>query len=275
MSATANRVLPTRPITPSRTPTPFRGPRANTTGNSARALPRTRTTPSTTTTSTVNSISSVRAASERAPTIRVATRVTPTPISCSAFPNAYYQYPSAPSNIRSKNSFFFAQDEWHVDRRLVLNLGVRYEYSTPKLDTAGPQLLRCSRTPVHRLPQCPDRAWCSPAIRERRPAPTSPIRMTGRHASASRWIQRAAARPASAAASASSTTSSKAKTTCSSTVSRPSSPRRACTLAGPEPPEIQVVPPGRVTGFNYFASPFANVSAGTAGQSQSIPLETG
>lgn len=52
-------------------------------------------------------------------------------------PGAYYQYPSAPSNIRSKQSFFFAQDEWHVTPRLVLNLGVRYEYSTPKLDTQG------------------------------------------------------------------------------------------------------------------------------------------
>jgi len=52
-------------------------------------------------------------------------------------PGAYYQYPSAPSNIRSKNSFGFAQDEWHVNRNIVLNLGVRYEYSTPKLDTQG------------------------------------------------------------------------------------------------------------------------------------------
>jgi len=51
--------------------------------------------------------------------------------------NSLYQYPSAPSNIRSKNTFWFAQDEWHVNRRLVLNLGVRYEYSTPKLDTQG------------------------------------------------------------------------------------------------------------------------------------------
>ncbi len=51
--------------------------------------------------------------------------------------NSVYQYPSAPSNIRSKNTFFFAQDEWHIARRLTLNLGVRYEYSTPKLDTAG------------------------------------------------------------------------------------------------------------------------------------------
>jgi hypothetical protein len=52
-------------------------------------------------------------------------------------PNSFFQYPRAPSNIRSKNTFLFAQDEWHVSRRLVLNLGLRYEYSTPKFDTQG------------------------------------------------------------------------------------------------------------------------------------------
>ena len=52
-------------------------------------------------------------------------------------PAALYQYPSAPSNIRSKNTFFFGQDEWHASPRLVLNLGLRYEYSTPKSDTQG------------------------------------------------------------------------------------------------------------------------------------------
>ena len=52
-------------------------------------------------------------------------------------PAQFFQYPKAPSNIRSKNTFSFAQDEWHVNRRLVLNLGVRYEYSTPKSDTLG------------------------------------------------------------------------------------------------------------------------------------------
>ncbi len=52
-------------------------------------------------------------------------------------PQAYFQYPQAPSNIRSKNSYAFAQDEWHIARRLVLNLGLRYEYSTPKTDTDG------------------------------------------------------------------------------------------------------------------------------------------
>jgi hypothetical protein len=52
-------------------------------------------------------------------------------------PYGLFQYPRAPSNIRSKNTYLFAQDEWHVGRRLVLNLGVRYEYSTPKTDTQG------------------------------------------------------------------------------------------------------------------------------------------
>jgi hypothetical protein len=31
----------------------------------------------------------------------------------------------------------FAMDEWHASRNLVLTLGVRYEYSTPKYDTKG------------------------------------------------------------------------------------------------------------------------------------------
>lgn len=52
-------------------------------------------------------------------------------------PYDMFQYPAAPSNIRSKNFYGFAQDEWHVNRRLVLNLGLRYEYSTPKSDTHG------------------------------------------------------------------------------------------------------------------------------------------
>lgn len=52
-------------------------------------------------------------------------------------PEDYFQFGSAPSNIRQKSMFGFAQDEWHVRRNLVLTLGVRYEYSTPKLDTKG------------------------------------------------------------------------------------------------------------------------------------------
>src|SRR5579864_7471552 len=52
-------------------------------------------------------------------------------------PETFLQFGSAPSNIRQKSMFGFAQDEWHVTRNLVLTLGVRYEYSTPKSDTQG------------------------------------------------------------------------------------------------------------------------------------------
>src|SRR5262249_56101015 len=42
-----------------------------------------------------------------------------------------------PSNIRSKNFGGFFQDEWKLRRDLTLSLGVRYEYSSPKLDLQG------------------------------------------------------------------------------------------------------------------------------------------
>jgi hypothetical protein len=52
-------------------------------------------------------------------------------------PDNYEQYGSALSNIRSKATAFYAQDEWHITPQLTLNLGLRYEYSIPKFDTAG------------------------------------------------------------------------------------------------------------------------------------------
>jgi outer membrane receptor protein involved in Fe transport len=52
-------------------------------------------------------------------------------------PDAFYQGPNAASNIRSKSSYLFGQDEWHVRKNLVLTLGLRYEYNTPKRDTEG------------------------------------------------------------------------------------------------------------------------------------------
>ena len=52
-------------------------------------------------------------------------------------PYGYFQQAAAPSNIRSKSTYFFGQDEWHVRRNLVLTLGLRYEYNTPKSDTLG------------------------------------------------------------------------------------------------------------------------------------------
>jgi hypothetical protein len=52
-------------------------------------------------------------------------------------PFDYLQGAKAPSNIRTKNTYVFAQDEWHARKNLVLTLGLRYEYSTPKSDTEG------------------------------------------------------------------------------------------------------------------------------------------
>lgn len=52
-------------------------------------------------------------------------------------PDFYFQAPAAPSNIRTKATYAFGQDEWHATRNLVLTMGLRYEYSTPKYDTQG------------------------------------------------------------------------------------------------------------------------------------------
>ncbi|MFZ0772085.1 MAG: carboxypeptidase regulatory-like domain-containing protein [Candidatus Sulfotelmatobacter sp.] len=52
-------------------------------------------------------------------------------------PDAYFQGPLAPTNIRSKSTYAFGQDEWHARKNLVLTIGLRYEYNTPKSDTEG------------------------------------------------------------------------------------------------------------------------------------------
>jgi len=52
-------------------------------------------------------------------------------------PNNLFEGPNAANDIRSKTTYAFAQDEWRVRPNLTLTLGLRYEYSTPKLDTAG------------------------------------------------------------------------------------------------------------------------------------------
>jgi outer membrane receptor protein involved in Fe transport len=51
--------------------------------------------------------------------------------------NSYFQNANAGSNIRSKAVFGFVQDEWRVRKNLTLTIGLRYEYSSPKLDTEG------------------------------------------------------------------------------------------------------------------------------------------
>ncbi|MGA2236306.1 MAG: carboxypeptidase regulatory-like domain-containing protein [Terriglobales bacterium] len=52
-------------------------------------------------------------------------------------PNDLFEGPNAVSNFRSKATYGFAQDEWRVRPNLTLSLGLRYEYSTPKIDTQG------------------------------------------------------------------------------------------------------------------------------------------
>jgi hypothetical protein len=52
-------------------------------------------------------------------------------------PSFYSQSPNAPTNARTKFYAGFAQDEWRLNKKLVLTLGLRYEYSSPKLDTHG------------------------------------------------------------------------------------------------------------------------------------------
>jgi hypothetical protein len=52
-------------------------------------------------------------------------------------PNNLFEGPNAANDIRSKTTYAFLQDEWHVRSNLSLTLGLRYEYSTPKRDTEG------------------------------------------------------------------------------------------------------------------------------------------
>jgi hypothetical protein len=52
-------------------------------------------------------------------------------------PDEYYQFGAAPSNIRSRSYYAFAQDEWHLRKNLTITYGLRYEYNSPKSDTQG------------------------------------------------------------------------------------------------------------------------------------------
>jgi hypothetical protein len=52
-------------------------------------------------------------------------------------PDEFLQFGKAPSNIRSHQYAGFGQDEWKLNKRVTLTLGLRYEYAEPKFDTQG------------------------------------------------------------------------------------------------------------------------------------------
>jgi hypothetical protein len=69
--------------------------------------------------------------------------------------SAYFQGPLAASNIRSKSTYVFGQDEWHVRKNVVLTLGLRYEYNTPKADTEGRSFSVIPGLQSQRFPNAP------------------------------------------------------------------------------------------------------------------------
>ena len=70
-------------------------------------------------------------------------------------PDAYFQNALAPSTIRSKSTYLFGQDEWHVNKKLVLTLGLRYEYNSPKFDTEGRSFSVIPGLQSQRFPNAP------------------------------------------------------------------------------------------------------------------------
>ena len=70
-------------------------------------------------------------------------------------PDNYFQGSDAQNNIRSHQYAAYAQDEWHVSKRLTLNLGLRYEYSQPKYDTQGRSFTFVPGAQSQRFPNAP------------------------------------------------------------------------------------------------------------------------
>ena len=76
-------------------------------------------------------------------------------------PASFFQSPSAPSSIRSKSYYGFLQDEWRLTKRFTLNLGVRYEYNSPKEDTLGRSFSIIPGLQSKRFPNAPT-GWVFP-----------------------------------------------------------------------------------------------------------------
>jgi Carboxypeptidase regulatory-like domain/TonB dependent receptor len=70
-------------------------------------------------------------------------------------PGYFEQFPKGFSAIRSHQYAAFAQDEWKLNRRLTLTLGLRYEYTTPKSDPSGRQYMIIPGLQSTRYPGAP------------------------------------------------------------------------------------------------------------------------
>lgn len=70
-------------------------------------------------------------------------------------PDQFYQYPKGYNGIRSHQYAGFLQDEWKITPRLVLTLGARYEYASPKKDPNGRQYMIIPGLQSRRYPNAP------------------------------------------------------------------------------------------------------------------------
>jgi len=70
-------------------------------------------------------------------------------------PDNYYQASNALNDIRTHQIAGYAQDDFHVAKRLTLNIGIRYEYAEPKYDTQGREFSFIPGDQSQRFPNAP------------------------------------------------------------------------------------------------------------------------